>query len=80
MNMADVKKQKTLHDVLVELVGSGKRVRLMSSPMSILAEGFIAFVGNGMVAIKHQEKEEADEFVLESQIIKIQILGEYRQM
>ncbi len=75
--MSGVQNDATLTSILLEAAEQGTRVRFYGANMVILAEGFVAFVGNGIVGIKHQSKETADEFVMVGSIIKIQYLAEY---
>jgi hypothetical protein len=67
----------TLRSTLMEAAENGTRVRFYGANMIILAEGFVAFVGNGIVGIKHHSKEGADEYLTLDSIIKIQYLAEY---
>jgi hypothetical protein len=77
--MSDFERDSTLRTILIEAAKSGDRLRFYSHGMTIIAEGFVAFVGDDVVGIRHHDKEEADEFVLIECITKVQILGEYRQ-
>ncbi len=77
--MSDFEKEATLRSVLLDAAKSGERMRFYGPGMMIVAEGQIAFVGEDVVGIKHGKTEEADEFVCIECIIKVQILGEYRQ-
>ncbi|MFW9834119.1 MAG: hypothetical protein ACFFEK_09005 [Candidatus Thorarchaeota archaeon] len=77
--MSEFKKDVTLRSVLLEAAKSGERMRFYGPGMMIVAEGQIAFVGEDVVGLKHGKTEDADEFVCIECIIKIQILGEYRQ-
>jgi hypothetical protein len=77
--MSEFKKDTTLRSVLLEAAKSGERMRFYGPGMMIVAEGQIAFVGEDVVGLKHGRTEDADEFVCIECIIKIQILGEYRQ-
>ena len=77
--MSDFERDSTLRTILIEAAKSGDRLRFYSHGMTILAEGFVAFVGDDVVGIRHHDKEEADEFVLIECITKVQVLGEYRQ-
>ncbi len=77
--MNDMKKDTTLRDVLLDAAQKEIRVRLIGPPNTILAEGFVAFVSDEIVGVKHQLKEDVDEFILIHNIIKVQILGESRQ-
>jgi hypothetical protein len=67
----------TLRSILLEAAESGTRVRFYGANMVILAEGFVAFVGNGIVGIRHHSKEGADEFLTLASVVKIQYLAEY---
>jgi hypothetical protein len=77
--MSEFKKDATLRSVLLEAAKSGERMRFYGPGMMIVAEGQIAFVGEDVVGLKHGRTEDADEFVCIECIIKIQVLGEYRQ-
>ncbi|MEM4736084.1 MAG: hypothetical protein QXS20_10260 [Candidatus Thorarchaeota archaeon] len=72
--------KRTLHDVLLEAMRTRARVRLIGAPMTILSEGFISGVGDNLIVIKHQEREEPDEFILESAVIKVQLLRDNRAL
>ena len=76
--MSEIQKNVTLGSVLVDAAKSGVQLRVYGANMTILAEGIVAFVGNGVVALKHRKKEEPDEFVVTACIVKIQFLGDYR--
>ncbi len=45
--------------------------------MVILAEGFVSFIGNGVIGITHKKDCEADEYLLECSLAKVQKLAEY---
>jgi hypothetical protein len=75
--MSDFERDSTLRTVLIEAAKSGDRLRFYSHGMTILAEGIVDFVGDDFVAIRHQDKDQADEFVLIECITKVQVLGEY---
>ncbi|TFG33550.1 hypothetical protein EU527_07750 [Candidatus Thorarchaeota archaeon] len=77
--MSEIEKDYTLKSILQNAVKSGERLRFYGPGMMIVAEGTVALVGKDVVAIKHSNKEEPDEFVNLECIIKVQILGEYRQ-
>jgi hypothetical protein len=68
-----------LRKVLQKFMDSSERLRFFGNGMVILAEGFVAHVGDDVVSIKHHMKEEPDEFLRIDCIVKIAILGEYRQ-
>jgi hypothetical protein len=74
--MSDI---SSLRAILTKLKDTGDRVRFFGNGMVILAEGFIAHVGDDIVSIKHHSKEEPDEFLRIDCIVKVSILGEYRQ-
>jgi hypothetical protein len=76
--MSDFEKDATLKTILLEAAKSGKRMRFYGPGMLIIAEGLVAFVGDGVVAISHSKEEEPDEYVSLDCIIKIQVIGEYR--
>ncbi len=69
---------ESLRTVLEKAAKERTRLRFFGPGMMIVAEGFVDFVGDGVIGIKHHEKEGADEFILDECIIKIQILPEYR--
>ncbi|MFX0107805.1 MAG: hypothetical protein ACFE7R_05960 [Candidatus Hodarchaeota archaeon] len=75
--MSNIERNSTLKSILIEYAKSGERLRFYGHGMMILAEGTIDFVGDGVVGIKHQNKEKADEFVLIECLSKVQVLGEY---
>ena len=77
--MSDVQKDYTLRSILQNAVKSGERLRFYGPGMMIVAEGTVSFVGKEVVGIKHGNTEEPDEFINLNCIIKVQILGEYRQ-
>lgn len=77
-DMSDFESDSTLKTILLEAAESGERLRFYGTGMVILAEGVVAFVGDGVVGIKHHEKEKADEFVVMEFVTKVQVLGEYR--
>ncbi|MHA2600975.1 MAG: hypothetical protein AM324_002455 [Candidatus Thorarchaeota archaeon SMTZ1-83] len=76
--MSELEKDSTLKSVLLEAAKSGERLRFYGAGMIILAEGVVAYVGDGIVGIRHHDKEKADEFVVTDCITKVQVLGEYR--
>ncbi|MFW9913489.1 MAG: hypothetical protein ACFFEU_13510 [Candidatus Thorarchaeota archaeon] len=76
--MSDFERDSTLRTILIEAAKSGDRLRFYSHGMIILAEGIVDFVGDDIVGIRHQDKDQADEFVLIECITKVQVLGEYR--
>lgn len=78
MHMSSLERNVTLKSALADAARLGTRVRLYGSPMVILAEGIVAYVGNGIVAIKHSPDTEPEEFVLLASIVKLQLLAEYR--
>ncbi len=77
--MSEIERNTTLRNVLVQASKEKIRVRLIGPPNVILSEGFVDFIGNGIVGMKHQENEDADEFILICHIIKIQMLGDSSQ-
>ncbi|UCH05719.1 MAG: hypothetical protein JSW05_06025 [Candidatus Thorarchaeota archaeon] len=76
--MSELERDSTLRSVLLEAAKSGERYRFYGAGMIILAEGVVAFVGDGIVGIRHHDKEKPDEFVVLDCITKVQVLGEYR--
>ncbi len=76
--MSNDQKDYTLRSILQDAIKSGERLRFFGPGMMIVAEGTVAFVGKEVVAIKHGNTEDPDEFINLSCIIKIQVLGEYR--
>jgi hypothetical protein len=77
-SMPDFERESTLRTILIEAAKSGDRIRFYSHGMTILAEGFVDYVGDGVVGIRHHKEEKADEFVLTQCLIKVQVLGEYK--
>lgn len=77
MYMSDVEKDYTLRSILQNAIKSGDRLRFYGPGMMIVAEGIVVFVGKEVVAIKHGDTKEPDEYINLSCIIKIQVLGEY---
>ena len=75
--MSDIQKDYTLRSILQNASKTGERLRFFGPGMMIVAEGRVAFVGKEIVAIKHAESKEPDEFVSLECIIKVQVLGEY---
>ncbi len=75
--MSDIQKDYTLRSILQNASKTGERLRFYGPGMMIVAEGRVAFVGKEIVAIKHAESNEPDEFVNLECIIKVQVLGEY---
>ncbi|MFO7836702.1 MAG: hypothetical protein R6V83_08605 [Candidatus Thorarchaeota archaeon] len=73
--MVTVERDLTFDDILAETAKSAARIRIYGHRMAILAEGLIAYVGDNVVGIKHQDKGTATEFIRKDRIIKIQILG-----
>ncbi len=67
---------RSLESVLRWSKDTGKKLRFFGHAMVILAEALVAEVGDDIVALKHQEKEEPSEFLVMSEIVKTQILGE----
>jgi hypothetical protein len=78
MFMSEIQKDYTLRSILQDALKKGERLRFYGPGMMIVAEGQIVFVGKEIVALKHDEGKEADEFVNLDCIIKVQVLGEYR--
>jgi hypothetical protein len=76
--MSDFERDSTLRTILIEAAKSGDRLRFYSHGMTILAEGLVDFVGDGVVGIRHHNKEKADEFVLTECLVKVQFLEEYK--
>ena len=79
MPMSEVQKDYTLRSILQNAAKSGDRLRFYGPGMMIVAEGTVVFVGKEIVAIRHGNTEQPDEFINLSCIIKVQVLGEYRQ-
>jgi len=77
--MSEIERNTTLRNILVKAAHEKVRVRLIGPPNVILSEGFVAYIGNGIVAMKHQISEEADEFILMGNIIKLQYVGDSAQ-
>ncbi len=77
--MAEIERNTTLRNVLLKAAKEKIRVRLVGPPNTILSEGFVDFIGNGIVGMKHQVSEEADEFIVTCNIIKVQMIGESSQ-
>jgi hypothetical protein len=78
MLMSEIQKDYTLRSILQDALKKGERLRFYGPGMMIVAEGKIAFVGKEVVALKHNDGDEPDEFVNLDCIIKVQVLGEYR--
>ncbi|MFW9845347.1 MAG: hypothetical protein ACFFD6_01255 [Candidatus Thorarchaeota archaeon] len=76
--MAKSESEYTLRTILIKAAESGERLRFYGHGMTILAEGVVDFVGDGIVGIRHHGGEAADEYVLTECLTKVQILGEYR--
>ncbi|MBN2228587.1 MAG: hypothetical protein JW779_03265 [Candidatus Thorarchaeota archaeon] len=76
--MSEVQKDYTLRSILQNASKSGDRLRFFGPGMMIVAEGRVAFVGKEVVAIRHGDTDDPDEFVNLECIIKVQVLGEYR--
>ncbi|TFG10348.1 hypothetical protein EU538_02285 [Candidatus Thorarchaeota archaeon] len=66
----------SLQSVLKWAEQTGKRLRFYGRTMIILAEALVAGVGEEIVALKHRETGEAEEFLILSQIAKVQTLQE----
>lgn len=77
--MSEIERNTTLRNVLLNAAKEEIRIRLIGPPNVILSEGYVDFIGNGIVGMKHQLSEEADEFILICHIIKVQIIGESTQ-
>ena len=75
--MSDPHHNATLRSILIKAKKSAARLRFFGKNMTIIAEGQIVFVGNGIVGIKHGKTEEADEFLITASIMKVQVLREY---
>ena len=75
--MSEFERDATLRSILIEAAKSGVRVRFFGPHMTILAEAQVEFVGKDVVGLRHHAKEEADEFLTISNIIKVQVLPEY---
>ncbi len=76
--MSDIERDSTLKDILLEAAKSGDRLRFYGPGMMIIAEGLVAFVGDGVIGIRHGEDQEADEYVVADCLVKVQVIGEYR--
>lgn len=77
--MSEFTKEATLRSILLDVAKKGERLRFYGPGMMIVAEGRVAFVGEDIVGLKHGETEDADEYVSIECVIKIQVIGEYRQ-
>lgn len=64
--------------VLREAAERNTRLRFFCTNMSIMAEGRVAYVTEGIVALYHRDEEEPDEFLRLNQIVKVQKLTEPR--
>ncbi len=69
----------TLDTVLLRAAKSGVMLRFCGNQMTILAEGQVAFVGKGIVGLRHRKDKEADEFVRIDSIAKVQEIPDSRQ-
>ncbi len=76
--MSEFERDIGLHDILIESARQQVRLRFCGPSMSILAEGFVAFVGSDIVAITHKKGGEPQEYVVKSRIVKVQRLEEYQ--
>ena len=64
--------------VLREAAQRNIRLRFFCTNMSIMAEGKVAYVTDGIVAVYHREEGEPDEFLRLDHIVKVQKLAEPR--
>lgn len=64
--------------VLLQAAKSPVTLRFYGNQMTIIAEGQVAFVGKGIVALRRRKDKEPDEFVKIDSIVKVQELPEYR--
>jgi len=76
--MSEHEKEATIRSVLLEAAKKGERLRFFGPGMMIVAEGVVAFVGEGIVGLKHGDTKDADEYVNIDCVIKVQHIGEYR--
>jgi hypothetical protein len=75
---SDTQKDLTFETVLVQAAKTGVSLRLYGNQMCIIAEGQVAFVGKGIVALRHRKDKDPDEFIRIESIVKIQELQESR--
>ncbi|MHA2143342.1 MAG: hypothetical protein ACXADF_16960 [Candidatus Thorarchaeota archaeon] len=76
--MSDFEKDSNLRTILIEAAKTGERLRFYSHGMTIVAEGIVTFVGDGIIGLRHHDKENANEYVVTECLTKVQILGEYK--
>jgi len=76
--MSDFERESTLKEILLEAAKSGDRLRFYGPGMMIIAEGLVAFVGDGVIGIRHGDDQEPDEYVVADCLVKVQVIGEYR--
>ncbi len=67
-----LERNETVRSVLREAAERGERLRFFGPSMVILAEGLVAYVGNGIVALKRDKDRKPEEFVVISSIVKLQ--------
>ncbi|TFF83686.1 hypothetical protein EU524_02085 [Candidatus Thorarchaeota archaeon] len=77
--MEDNEDFTTLPSVLEWARRTGQRLRFYGRGMTIMAEGLIASASEELVALKHRENQEAEEFLMLSEIAKVQTLEEMYQ-
>lgn len=75
---SETQKDLTLEMVLLQAAKTGVNLRLYGNQMCIIAEGQVAYVGKGIVALRHRRDKDPDEFVKTESILKAQELLEPR--
>ncbi len=75
---SEAQKDLTFEMVLLQAAKTGVNLRLYGNQMCIIAEGQVAFVGKGIVALRHRKDKDPDEFVKIDSILKVQELPEQR--
>lgn len=76
---SETQRDWTLETVLLQAAKSGAMLRFCGNQMTILAEGQVAFVGKGIVGLRHRKDKEADEFVRIDSVAKVQEIPDSRQ-
>ena len=76
--MSKSESEHTLRTILIKAAEAGERLRFYGHGMTILAEGIVEFVGDGVIGIRHHSGDSADEYVIAECLTKVQVLGEYR--
>ncbi|MCF2138256.1 MAG: hypothetical protein K9W43_13575 [Candidatus Thorarchaeota archaeon] len=71
-----IERNETIKSVLRTAAERGTLLRFFGPSMVILAEGKVAYVGNGIVAIKRGSSDDPEEFLVINSIIKIQKIKE----